>query len=121
MDLPEKFLERLGRILPEGALDRALAGFAAPAPTVFRANPLRAGPEELAAELRGEGFEPEPLAWPPASFRVPDRQRRALTESAAAIEGRLWIQNPSSMIPPLVIFFIMQESFMKGFALASEK
>ncbi len=25
------------------------------------------------------------------------------------------------MIPPLVVFFIMQESFMKGFALASEK
>ncbi len=26
-----------------------------------------------------------------------------------------------TMIPPLVVFFVMQESFMKGFALASEK
>jgi sn-glycerol 3-phosphate transport system permease protein len=26
-----------------------------------------------------------------------------------------------SMLPPLLIFFILQESFMKGFALQSEK
>jgi ABC-type glycerol-3-phosphate transport system permease component len=26
-----------------------------------------------------------------------------------------------TMIPPLVVFYLMQESFMKGFALASEK
>jgi sn-glycerol 3-phosphate transport system permease protein len=26
-----------------------------------------------------------------------------------------------TMIPPLVVFFVMQESFMRGFALASEK
>ena len=103
MELPAQFLERLARILPDEAHGLALAGFAATAPTVFRANLLRATPEALEAELREGGFELEPLAWPPASFRVPDEQRRALTESTAAEEGRLWIQNPSSMIPPLVL------------------
>jgi ABC-type glycerol-3-phosphate transport system permease component len=26
-----------------------------------------------------------------------------------------------TMIPPLIVFFILQESFMKGFALQSDK
>ena len=34
---------------------------------------------------------------------VPNQQRRALTETAACRAGRIYIQNPASMIPPLLL------------------
>ena len=103
MSLPEAFLERLARILPEDALAAVLASFRAEAPTVFRVNPLKSDAVSLRAELEAAGFAVERLAWPPDVFAVPTEERRALTEHAAWREGRLWIQNPSSMLPPIVL------------------
>jgi len=103
MSLPAPFLERLARILLADSLPAALDSFRRESPTVFRANPIKAGASELHAELLASGFDVGTLDWPPEVFTVPNDQRRALTEHAAWSEGRLWIQNPSSMLPPLVL------------------
>ena len=101
--LPEKFLERLRLILPASQYQDCVAAFCQPPATAFRVNPLKSESAALEAELRDEGFALEPLAWKDDAFVVPRDQRRALTECAACREGRLYIQNPASMVPPLVL------------------
>ncbi len=100
--LPEEFLERLKSILPAAQYRRCVQTFCRKTATAFRANPLKAEKTSLEEELRAEGFGLEPLAWKRDAFVVPHQQRRPLTESRACREGRLYIQNPSSMVPPQV-------------------
>jgi NOL1/NOP2/sun family putative RNA methylase len=101
--LPEEFLERLQGILPPPRYPDCVSTFYQEAATAFRVNVLKDKAAALEEELRAAGFELEPLAWKRDAFVVPNQQRRALTETAACREGRLYIQNPSSMIPPLML------------------
>ncbi len=103
MSLPEKFLERLERILEPSVLESALSAFKNEVPTVFRPNLLKCNAIDLRAELESAGFKLTALDYPADTFTVPADQRRALTEHGAWSEGRLWIQNPSSMLPPIAL------------------
>ena len=101
-ELPEEFLERLRRILPEALYAGCARTFYQASTTVFRVNPLRADTGRLADELRAAGFDLTALSWP-EGFSVAAEQRRALTDCPACREGRLYIQNPASMVPALVL------------------
>ncbi|MDP6798082.1 MAG: RsmB/NOP family class I SAM-dependent RNA methyltransferase [Candidatus Krumholzibacteria bacterium] len=103
MPLPELFIERLSEIFSGEDLARVLDSYQSARQTVFRANPRKCQGDALVRELQSAGLHPEALDWPPAAYRVPAEERRALTETAAFAEGKLWVQNPSSMIPPLVL------------------
>ena len=102
-ELPEVFRARLREILPSDGCQACWRSIAAHPPTAFRANGLKTSVDALSTELRAEGFTPQPLCWKPDAFLVPPSQRRSLTESAAYANGRLYIQNPSSMVPPLLL------------------
>ncbi len=101
--LPEEFRRRLQTIVSVERFDGCWASFKRVPATVFRVNLLKTTVDAVCAELRAEGFALEPLAWKPDAFKIPDEERRALTESAAFAEGRTYVQNPSSMVPPLVL------------------
>lgn len=101
--LPDAFAQRLRRIVPETHFAACWASFARPMATAFRVNRLKANVDAVDAELARAGFSLRPLSWKADAFSIPDEQRRALTESAAFAEGRLYIQNPSSMIPPIAL------------------
>ena len=103
MSLPEAFRDRLQAILPAEHFAACWQSLAAEQPTAFRANALKGTPDALVAELTAEGFALTPLAWKADAFVVPATQRRALTECPAYREGRLYIQNPSSMVPPILL------------------
>ena len=103
MPLPEAFRDRLQAILPAEHFAACWQSLAAEQPTAFRANAFKGTPDALVAELTAEGFALTPLAWKTDAFVVPAAQRRALTECAAYREGRLYIQNPSSMVPPILL------------------
>ena len=101
--LPEEFTQRLRQIVPTEHFADCWPSFTRPIATAFRINPLGGQAENVAAELTNAGFKLQPLTWKADAFTVPDSQRRALTESAACAEGRIYIQNPSSMIPPIAL------------------
>ena len=102
-DLPKEFTDRLREIVPLSRLQDCLDSFSTAPATTFQTNRLKADPRSLRIELETDGFSPTPLAWKPDAFQVPHSERRRLTQSAACMEGRLYIQNPASMIPPLVL------------------
>ncbi len=94
---------RLGRIIPAEMFDGCLASFSSIKPTTFRVNTLIGDIAQTRAELVDDGFDLEPIHWFEDTFIVDDRQRRALTETAAFHEGRIYIQNLSSMVAPMVL------------------
>jgi 16S rRNA (cytosine1407-C5)-methyltransferase len=101
--LPEAFVERLHRIIPPERLLGVLESFALRKPATLRINTLRAGVDETAAELRHEGFHLTPLPWMAEAFQVPAAEREALTHSAAADVGRIYLQNPASLLATLAL------------------
>ena len=98
--LPDRFLDRLARIVPPDRLHAVAATFGAPLATGFRVCTLLAGEAETVAALRAEGVEPEPLAGVPGGYAVPPAQRAALLASAPYAAGHVYVQNPSSQLPP---------------------
>ncbi len=102
-DLPAEFRDRLRKILGDRSYAAALESFAVDRPTAFRVNALAEEPESLARELGKSGFTLTQVPWKHDAFSVPPEQRRALTETEACNQGRLYIQNPSSRLVPTVL------------------
>lgn len=103
MSLPERFLERLREIVPPDRYADVLASFSAPEAVAFRLNPLRGERDAVLAGLRAEGIDPQPVPWYADAFTLPYEQRAALMNSAAYAAGQVYLQNLSSMVPPLAL------------------
>ncbi len=105
MSLPEAFTERLEKIVPREQFESIIRTFDAPKRVTFRFNPLKTTPEELEAELAQEGIAYERVGWDILSgvYRINPEDKLRLTQSAAFYEGRLYIQNLSSMVAPVLL------------------
>ena len=101
--LPVAFIQRLQEILPEDALQQTLASFGATGRCTFRVNTLRAPVDPVIQDLRDQGLTPLPWEHLPEAWSVPAEQREALVYTAAASRGEIYIQNYSSMVPPLLL------------------
>ena len=89
--LPEEFTQRLRQIVSTERFADCWSSFKHPMATAFRINSLGGQAEDVAAELTNAGLELQPLTWKADAFTVPNDQRRALTESTACAEGRIYI------------------------------
>jgi NOL1/NOP2/sun family putative RNA methylase len=101
--LPSRFTERLRQIVPSGAFNNVLASFARPQGAGFRVNTLKADTASVVAELESLGLSLHQVPWKEDAFGVSPEQRAELLASAAFREQRIYVQNLSSMIPPLVL------------------
>ncbi len=101
--LPSAFLERLRALVPPERFDAVAATFEQRPAAGFRVNTLKAAPEAVRRELAAEGLTLHAVDWMPEAFWVAPEARAALVGSAAFDEQRIYVQNLSSMIPPLVL------------------
>ena len=89
--IPPAFLARMERWLGD-EYPAFLASYDQPATSGLRANTLKIAPEALRERLP---FALEPLAWPPAAFRVSDEEQPGRHPYHAA--GLYYLQDPSAM------------------------
>ena len=101
--LPELFLHRLSRIVPPGRYDECVRTFYEPSAVGARVNTLLANREVVLEGLREAGFTVHPVPWYPDAFWLPPEQREALLASEWVQNALVYVQNLSSMIPPLVL------------------
>ena len=101
--LPELFLARLKKIVPSQKLDTVANTFADPKPTTFRVNTLKANRNLVKEKLEREGFRLESISWYPEAFIVREGRLKDLEKTEIYKNGEIYIQNLSSMIPPLVL------------------
>lgn len=103
MNLPPLFMERLARILPESVQKTCLATFRAPLVTAFRINKLKATREVVLQALADENIEPQAVSWYEDAFFVSAEMRADLLASKPYQMQQIYVQNLSSMVPPLVL------------------
>ena len=100
--LPPVFAERLSLIVPPEHLDETLASFVQTGRVGLRANGLRTDADALYAELQAGGLGVTRSAVPGALL-VPMKERAALMATPAYTEGRAYLQNVASQLPPHVL------------------
>lgn len=107
--LPTAFVERLRSIVPIERFDEVLGSFCAKQFFSFRINTLIAPVEQILAELRQLEIEFRAVQWlnaePNSTFAfVASREdRERLTHSPLVGEGKVYLQNLSSMIATWVL------------------
>jgi len=101
--LPDAFRQRLQQLFDEPVREKILAGLETQRHTSFRINTLLAERDAVLDELRRDNLQPRPIDWPAEAYCVPSDERSKLTQSGACTSGRIYIQNPASMLPPLLL------------------
>jgi 16S rRNA C967 or C1407 C5-methylase (RsmB/RsmF family) len=100
--LPYDFVLRVRRELPE-EFDAILRGVSTDRNTGFRLNRLIADHTDAVGRLRGEGIESMHVSGHPEAMVVDASQRESLLRSKVASERLIYVQNPASQIPPLLL------------------
>lgn len=103
MSLPVAFLERLKKIIPPEHYLSVVDSFAKTEPTCIRINLLRTSVAAALTELAQLGVSIKACAWRQDAFVVTPEHRDLLTSSSAFTEGRIAIQNFSSMVPVMIL------------------
>lgn len=101
--LPSAFLDRLEQIVPADRLENVLGSFISSPATSFRVNTLKGNVKTVLASLKADGITPNGVSWYDAAFWVTPEERDVLLSSSAAEKGLIYIQNLSSMLPPLIL------------------
>jgi 16S rRNA (cytosine1407-C5)-methyltransferase len=99
----EIFLRRLRAIVGDERFEEVKSSLSGPRCVGLRVNTLRATAGEITSELEAAGAVLEPLAWYENGFLLRRGSRRELEETGAWREGKLYWQDPASMVPPLVL------------------
>ncbi|MEZ4699916.1 MAG: RsmB/NOP family class I SAM-dependent RNA methyltransferase [Rhodothermales bacterium] len=103
MALPSTFLERLRRILPEDRFEAALHGMTAPRATSFRVNPLRADAARVDQALDAAQIPFHRVDWLDGAGWIEPAWREALMALPAYADRWIYVQNLSSMLPPIAL------------------
>lgn len=98
----KEFLQRISKIynIPSSFAQQLLSITFS---TTFRINSLRKKTTNVLSELQKEGYLFDKLDWCPNAYILRSKTKFELSESRFFIDGDLYIQNASSLIPPLII------------------
>lgn len=105
MSLPQAFQERLEHIVPRDKFSQILNTFDTPKNITFRVNTLKSTPQVLEARLADANIAFEPISWDllEGVYKINNNDKLALTQTPMFYNGEIYIQNLSSMIPPILL------------------
>lgn len=103
MSLPAIFVERLKHIVAADYYESIINSFSEKEPTCIRINLLRALQDTTLNELAQLGVLLTPCAWRSDAFMVNAEHRLVITHAPVFMEGRIAVQNFSSMVPVMVL------------------
>lgn len=101
--LPETFIDRLEKIVPPEQFSTILQTFDSPKQVTFRVNPLKSTREQIEQQLAALAIAFEPIAWYAGAYRIAPDDKLRLTQSDMFYNGEIYIQNLSSMLPPILL------------------
>jgi tRNA (cytosine49-C5)-methyltransferase len=100
-NLPAPFLERLAE-LPAPHRELVEQGLSQPRVTSFRINTLQGSIEDVRQHLREANYTITQLSWWSSAFYLPDPSVHQIFHPDY-VEGKLYVQGLSSMLPPLIL------------------
>ncbi|MEN9327584.1 MAG: hypothetical protein RI947_392 [Candidatus Parcubacteria bacterium] len=103
LNISEDFLSRAQKILSLHDQQQVAEKFSYNRPVSLRVNTIKSTMSEIQTMLRREQITAEPVPWWNDALIVHGSSARTLTELPEYEKGYFYIQNLSSMIPPLVL------------------
>jgi 16S rRNA (cytosine1407-C5)-methyltransferase len=100
--LPAQFIKRLHDIVPEDKFDDVIATFTKPKLISFRTNTLKTDSDTLEQILKTQNLPIERISWYSDAFLFLGEKSQLMATDEYK-QGFIYIQNLSSMIPPLVL------------------
>ncbi len=101
--LPANFVDRLKSLASPQRYQSILTGFAQMRPTTLRVNTLKSNIDELKTLLTKRGISFQIVSWYRDALIIPSAPLRSLADLPEYEQGIFYVQNLSSMIPPLVL------------------
>ncbi|MDQ5900889.1 MAG: tRNA (cytosine49-C5)-methyltransferase [Patescibacteria group bacterium] len=100
--LPKKFLEKLPDIYPHESIDAIIDSFTKQHPVSLRINTIKTTVAEIKDVCEAHSFHLIPIPWYPNAFML-DEKTSSLTSLQEYLDGKIYIQGLSSMIPSLIL------------------
>lgn len=101
--LPEFFVKSIEAQYGAETAARIRDGMQGPRRTSLRANRLKTTPEAVAALLSAQDIAFERLPWSEDAFLLPEAAEREIWQLPAYEQGEIYLQNLSSMLPPIAL------------------
>ena len=101
--LPDKFLERLSKIVAPADLENVLKTFEGRGPVVIRVNTLKAKQDEVISRLNAEGLSPQPVLAIENAYSCKAEDRGIIMKSPLLAGGFIYIQTASSQLACAVL------------------
>lgn len=101
--LPGEFVDELYRAFPISEADRILRGFARRRYVTLRANTLKATVDEVLSELKRAGVKCQRVPWYSDALVIQNKREQYIESLELYVQGKVYLQSLSSMIPPLVL------------------
>jgi 16S rRNA (cytosine1407-C5)-methyltransferase len=101
--LPSRFLERLELIIPSDKIDEVKKSFIEKPVTTFRVNILCTSVDRVLNDLKHSDIEIHNVPWMEQAFWVAPDDRDKLMDTEVYRKSEIYLQNLSSMIPPLLL------------------
>ncbi len=101
--LPELFLKRLKQIVPFSSWDRIANTFTENKPTTFRVNTLKTNSKSIKSFLEERNFSLSAVPWFTDAFVLKKDRQKDLEATDPYLNGEIYLQSLSSMIPLLVL------------------
>jgi len=101
--LPLRFLERLELIIPSENIDEVKKSFIEEPVTTFRVNTLCTSVDKALNDLKHSDIEIHNVSWMEQAYWVDPNDRDKLMDTEVYRKSEIYLQNLSSMIPPLLL------------------
>lgn len=83
--------------------ERIEAGYGTRRPVTLRANRLKATREDVRAALLQGGIASEEISWYEDALLLPSAREEEIAKTSLYLEGKIYLQSLSSMLPPLYL------------------
>lgn len=101
--LPVEFIDRVKKIWPVERFDEILESFFNPKDIAFRVNTLLATEADVLQKLSEAKIAVHKISELPLAYYVSSEDKQKLVDSAVFKQHLIYIQNPASQLPPVIL------------------
>ncbi len=101
--LPKNFISKLKKIFPPSVFNNLIKTFSLKRPHTFRVNTIKINRLELLSQLKRDNIKTQNVDWYRDAFVLINPELNKFAETELYMSGEVYVQNLSSMLPPLVL------------------
>lgn len=103
MNIPEFLINMLKVQYGEEITQKIIEGYTKKRYVTFRVNTLKSSVEKIEKELKENNIEFEKVNWSSEAFVIKNAREKEIENLEAYKNGEIYLQNLSSMLPPIIL------------------